>query len=447
MSQLEDNKLLYTLFDSLFFSKWNKSNQTGAIELNITADCNYKCEYCYLYMHGDKLYPKEERSPKKIKENLKLLIDWIHKNDYFIYTVNLFSGELLAGQLGLDILEILYQTNKKKKFCHDIVIPSNCSFIRNKDYTKKIDDFYKKFEELDIYIYISCSIDGGPIDETSRASKIDIKREEEYYNNLFTFGKKHNFGYHPMVARTFLNHYKENYDWWVKQIKTYYKDDPFLVDKKPMFLEVRNDDWDEEILKKYRDFLWYMVDTDIKEFHNGNIEEEAHRLFNTSKNKFFSVNELAKLPFVEPRMTCAIQFYPCIRLGDLVFNPCHRTSYSGLNYGKFTIENNTITGIEAWNVPLATKIYSINPITSHPKCSNCKIKEICLRGCLGSQLETTGELFSPIDSVCNLMYTKMSTLYEIYDYYNFIDIIMKDKDIPRQEKEQIQYRLNIMRRI
>lgn len=446
MSQLEDNQLIYTFFNNLFFLKWVPGNEAGAIELNITSDCNYKCEYCYLYKNGDKLYPKEFRSPKLIKDNLKILIDWIIENNYYITRLDIFSGEFFSGQLGLDILNIIYETNLKKKYCSYIVIPSNCSFIKNKEYTKKVEEVFKKLKDIGIDVCISCSIDGRPIDELSRASKIDIKREDEYYNDLFTFGKKYKFGYHPMIGRTFLNHYKENYDWWIEQIQKYY-DKSDWKNQKPMMLEIRNDDWDEEILKKYSDFLRYCAKKDLAELHNDNKEEMAHKLFYTSKNKIPSINDNLKLPFVEPRMTCAIQFYPCVRLGDLAFNPCHRTSYPGLNYGKFIVKNNKIVGMESWNIPLAVKIYSLNPIVSHPKCSVCKIKNICLKGCLGSQLESTGELFSPIDSVCNLFYTKMDTLYDIYNELGFIDIVMNDKDLSYDEKQNISYRLDIMRSI
>lgn len=446
MSQVEDNKLLYTLFDDMFFSKWTKDNVHGSVELNITADCNYKCEYCYLYRHGDKLYPKELRSPSKIKENAKIFFDWVQKNNYFIYTLDIFSGEFFAGKLGLEILDIIYEANKKKQFCYEIVIPSNCSFVYNDEYAEKVDKFYKKFKDLGIQIFISCSIDGGPIDEQSRASKVTIDRDESYYDKLFKYGVEHNFGYHPMVGRTFLKNYKENYDWWIEKIKKYYPKEEW-GSKKPMFLEIRNDEWDAEDLDRYNKFLWYMVEKDIEVFHNGNVEEEAFRVFNTANNKVFAMNEIARLPYTEPRMSCAIQFYPCVRLGDLVLNPCHRTSYPGLNYGKFIVEDNSITGLEAWNTPLAVKIYSMNPNVTHPKCSACPIKAICSKGCLGAQLESTGELFSPIESVCNLMYTKVKTLIEIFDYYHFQDYVEKSNEISYDEKQDIARRLNIMRSI
>lgn len=49
LDQIERDKLIETLFDKQFFRKFNSKNDTSKLELIVTADCNLKCEYCYIY--------------------------------------------------------------------------------------------------------------------------------------------------------------------------------------------------------------------------------------------------------------------------------------------------------------------------------------------------------------------------------------------------------------
>ena len=98
-----------------------------------------------------------------------------------------------------------------------------------------------------------------------------------------------------------------------------------------------------------------------------------------------------------------------LRLGDLTITPCHRTSYDYLNVGKFITNEKEIIDIEPLNVPVYLSINSAN-VVNFPKCQDCLIKTMCSGGCLGSQLESTGALFTPIESVCLLEHGKISTM-------------------------------------
>lgn len=431
LDQIERDKLIETLFDKQFFRKFNSKNDVSKLELIITADCNLKCEYCYIYQHGDKLYPKEFRNHKDIINNLDLVLKWILKNEYFIRELDLFSGEFFVGSLGFKVLDKIYEYAKKKKFCELITIPTNFYFISDNTLTEKVENNIKKFGEIGIDIVLSCSIDGEPIDKLSRASDSSY-RNNSYYDKVFEFCKKHCYGYHPMVSTIFIDHYKENYSWWIDKIIEHYGDEAKY--HKPMLLEVRNDGWTKEKISKYQDYLWFQFEYDLEKLYKNDIEAFAQDLFNPP---MVMMGNPIKLPLPCDRITCSIQMNPAIRLGDLSLVPCHRLSYKNFIYGNFKVKNNEISGINELNTPLALKIYSMNPNVSHPRCSECLIKYICLRGCLGSQYETTGEIFMPIDSVCELMFTKMKTLKEIYDHYNMFNIMYKSKVISERRKEEI----------
>ena len=45
------------------------------------------------------------------------------------------------------------------------------------------------------------------------------------------------------------------------------------------------------------------------------------------------------------RKGCNVDKLITIRLGDLSWVPCHRTSYEKFIYGKLKVENNTIVGV------------------------------------------------------------------------------------------------------
>ena len=48
------------------------------IELIVRPQCNQKCEYCYIYKHGDDLYPVEERiSDDEILNHLDSFLDYV----------------------------------------------------------------------------------------------------------------------------------------------------------------------------------------------------------------------------------------------------------------------------------------------------------------------------------------------------------------------------------
>ena len=120
---------------------------------------------------------------------------------------------------------------------------------------------------------------------------------------------------------------------------------------------------------------------------------------------------------------CTISQELVVRVGDLAICPCHRTAYEEYLYGKFVVENNKIVDIKAINPEMAVKVIMSNLLTSDPVCSQCEIKEICLHGCLGSQLETMKDPFFPIPNICKFFKTKYKFILKYYKDHGIIDYL------------------------
>ena len=71
-------------------------------------------------------------------------------------------------------------------------------------------------------------------------------------------------------------------------------------------------------------------------------------------------------------------------------------------------------------------------------CSNCKYNIICVQGCLGSQFEHTGELFSAQSQVWKLFEIKYQTIHNIAKKYGLYDIVINMKEMPIERREFIQ---------
>ena len=68
----KDNLLQSFIFDDFYKSFSKDSRMVPRLELDITPDCNKKCEYCYLQKYKDQLYPKDIRERDNIIKNLQI---------------------------------------------------------------------------------------------------------------------------------------------------------------------------------------------------------------------------------------------------------------------------------------------------------------------------------------------------------------------------------------
>ena len=414
--QQENNELLKTIiYSKLAQLKTTAPDTADTVELYVTGDCNQKCEYCYLVKYGDQLYPKELRKKDIIIKNLKIFLDFLIEKDLVPQRIDLFSGEILGTQLGNEILDTLldYVITKGLNI-KAICIPSNMSFCLKQESINRINKYIEDFLQYNVHVSISCSMDGLIVDKYERPfnDNTDKLKTKDYYNRILSFCSSHDFGFHPMISANSLKYQKENYKVWIQILHLLYPDEKIFKIKlgKVMQLEVRNDEWTEEHIKEYIDWLNFLIDTDKKEYFNNDNKEFFDEIYTEKFAKYKEVTYLPYQIFRFKETSCTIGKMVCVRLGDLAICPCHRTSYDKYILGKFIVDNDKIIDIKANNVQLASAIYLTSALIK-PKCNECPLKWFCVKGCLGSQYETTNDVFYPIESVCQLEKVKNIFLY------------------------------------
>lgn len=408
----------------------------NGIELIIRPECNQQCEYCYITKHGKKLYPKRFTN-EEILNNLKLILDYFFiEKKLYVKHWELFAGDLFYDNLIFDIFDIFYPYLKNiyEHYSHlteitNIMIPNNCSFIKSDEKIKKMQEYIDKFADIHCRIVLSASIDG----KYAQGVREKDEYEDEYYEKLFTFFQKNQYGYHPMIYAGNIEHAIENYDWWLEQLEKYNTN---LY--QPMLLEVRNpDEWTDEKIQAYLKLLKHIINRRIKMFDN-DIEEFTDHLF-TNHMKVREKESCGYDPIVFPDVsnlnqadtniiTCSFSENLHIRLGDLSIVPCHRMCYPQFVAGNYIVnkEKNKIIGIEGYNVTSYISMVTYNPSVA-PGCVTCPIKTHCIKGCFGAQYEWTGEYLIPILSVCTLF--KAKTAFLIKTYYDLgVLKIAKEKD-------------------
>lgn len=458
--QEEKNKLLESFIDRY-------QRKADAVEIIISSECNQACEYCYLFKHGHKMYPKESNQKENILNNLKVFLDYLYEKEFEFKSFDLFSGEFFQLEFWEDIFEIIYNHPiAKQKLAKERIlsIPTNFSFLLEEGEAEKIEKWIVKFhEDTNIEMFLSCSVDGPEeLEELERPIKgYPQIKQKDFYQKMFNFLKKYNFTPHPMITKNFVLNYKQNYDFWIDNIiennNTFIRDEQRLYNI-PMFLEVRDpDQWDSpEILEKYRDFLFYMAEKDLNSYHNGNLEEFAMHMADDFSDYMAELGKYNKvqpyligIPDLVLKIPCSIQSGMVCRIGDLAIVPCHRTCYPNMIYGKFKLneDKSKIIGVEGDKVSLAHKIQTCNPNRSYLNCSDCEIKAFCIKGCLGSQYEHTGELFRAQENVCNMLKTKYITIHEICEKYKIYDIINDNMSIPEERRRTINYARECLSRL
>lgn len=430
---LENDKIIEDLFNRFLAGSAEErvdAAMESGVEFIITSACNQKCEYCYLAKNGDKLYPSEIRDEKTIIQNLHLILNYFLEQKYYPISFDLFSGEIWSTKLGYSVLyEILEYVKKCPEPPRTLCIPSNCSFILNDKVVETLEYFIKSFDYYGTRMFFSASIDGPLLEETNR-SFIDTKknkdRNDNFYDKIFKWCKKQNFGFHPMVNAHSIEKWPAQFDWWLDKFEKY----EFDYWDHIMFLEVRNNEWTDEKIQSYLSFLNHCFEETFSRIMNNDIQlllREGLKIKNlyldSNYNHLFVGRQSVK-------QGCNVDRLIILRLGDLAWVPCHRTSYEKFIYGKAKVENEKIVGMEALNLPLLFSIYGMG-YKGHPKCDICPIGDYCMRGCYGAQYEEHKELFYPCDTVCNLFKAKLIFLYEKYNSYankyNIIDSDIKER--------------------
>lgn len=422
----EQDKLLETVLNQRFFYPWigyesfpsdKQLRNDSNLELYVTNQCNQKCEYCYLHKYPG-IYPKDKTNPENILHNLKLIYEWMLENDYAINRLDFFSGEIWHTTLGFQILDLTYEyTTKKGLKYNDILIASNCFFVANPKTFQKIQQYIDKFKMTGHQLVFSISIDGKYIDNDDRQRNDQTLYTDEFYDTLFTFAIHNTFYFHPMISSGNIHLWPQNYQWWKEMFKKY-----DMMTHHIMMLEVRNNDWTDETIDLYTKFIVSLGEDYLHDYCKDNIEVLGNVIGHVRQDNVPPLE--GYYPWIigetDSFIGCSICNHLTIRVGDLAICPCHRSAYDKYLYGFLKVENDKICGIEARNPQMAIKILMGNHHTAYNQCNTCLYNHYCLKGCIGSQIETMRDPFIPIPSVCKFFKAKYSAIIQWYERIGII---------------------------
>lgn len=408
---------LFNYFLNIIYKSWNEKikipdSVLPTLNIFITPECNQACEYCYLQQNKDKLFPKEQRNNEQILNNLRKLFNYLIEDKKItnIQRIDLFSGEIWGYPLGNMVLNILLEYMDQGLTIEEIMIPSNCSFCASEYLLKIINDYVQKFKRKKVKISFSISMDGPIVDEKCRPSVFG-KKDNKYYENIITFAKENDFGFHPMISANSLPFQKENYDNWIELLKQL-GPDILAQYGRIMQLEVRSREWTQNKIEEYLDWLDYIFKKDLEVFFNNDIEKYFATAFHFFEKDDKNLKFLGYIPYqinqVSGGPTCSFGSSITVRLGDLKIFPCHRLCYDNLALGQYEIDKNKIINTKAYNPSLANSVFKVGTL-SKPYCEGCPISKFCIKGCYGTQYEENKEMFFPLFENCNLQ--KAKTIY------------------------------------
>ena len=417
------------------------------IELVVRPHCNQNCTYCYIAQHGQELYPENERvNNETILKNLDSLLDFIYNQQgLFIGDYELFAGDMFYDNLYFDLLDIFYKylviEAKKYPRLYDIhsrdqmqiAAPVNMTFVYDDNKVARYDEYYRKFREIGVVLWLSGSTDGAYAVNTREQKTLPDK----YFDKIFEFCAKYGYGFHPMVAAVNIKNWVKNYDWWKAKYAEYQFD---IIDGPkcflPMMLEVRNNDWDEESIDDLLKFIDYIYE-DRFDMNERDPYKMARHLWlgdgsDHSKHQLDAYDPLL-LHVEDPNaqgILCTLQTTLHIALNNLGIIAGHRLAYKQFTAGWFIQnENNKIIDIEPHNVNLFMTLMDIRR-RNMPKCNNCIYQPFCIGGCSGAQYENTGELFHPNFSTCCMLRAKYAFLVYKYEQNGVLDAAIKNNFVP-----------------
>lgn len=416
MNTNEFNKQQDALFEYIldrgFFQDFKSQTPSKDLEFVITPNCNLSCKYCYFTNYKDKIYPKEIRNISDILTNINIILDWTIKQGFKVRKLNLFSGDIWHTEFGNKVLNIVYDKLSYYKLTDTVMIASNMTWVDNKEIFKTMSDWVDRYKKIGVTLCISASIDGKIIEDLVRPKTTGLPRSDNFYDNIKRFAKLHedSMGFHPMVSAYSIKHWIDNYKWWAEYIESI----GFSLKHSITMLEVRNDDWTEEAINDYLKFIEFRFLYEKDFLFKDDKISFVDRLYHFGK---FLCSDLS-LVNRGYRYLCGIQSTLYFRTGDLAIIPCHRLSYNNFIYGYF--DKNT-KKFKAYNPELMLRILLTNPTRNSPMCESCDYKLYCIRGCLGSQYESSKEIFHPCNSVCSLMKHKINKLLKLYSEYGFLE--------------------------
>ena len=427
----ENDAVVKSFLNRTFLAAWKNQKYAeeeegmyqnySSLELQVNGNCDLKCKYCYYAKYKEDLYPSKIAGKSNVLDNLDKLLRWLKKNDYYP-KIELFSGEMFFQEVGFQAFERVIDWQIENKICSPIVVPTNYSFIFDEEKIARVESLIEKAKAENIRIFLSCSVDGKYCDD-NRPFVNGKVRDDAYYDRMFEFAKKWNFGFHPMIYSDNIEKWKDNWEWFQSKMKDY--DIPFT---NIYLLEVRNKEWTKKQLNEYYKFIRYLVDWTYKLSQQLGVEKDQFPVF-AHENKLFNLFNLFST--ISRGLGCSMQSTVQLRLGDLTTSVCHRAAYKPHNLWKFvTDETGEISDIEAINHNMVFAAASYD-FKNSPFCNYCTIRELCSGQCLGSMFETTSDPFVPIPTVCALEHAKIAAvLDEMIEnglYHVYYDWVRKEK--------------------
>jgi len=411
----EDKELLHNFLNKTFFKAWKNKDflsNYNTLELQMNSICDKACDYCYYHNFGEELYPKKLNNRKEILKNTDIVLDWLEREKMYPQ-IEVFSGEVFSQKTGFEVVEKVIDFYIRNNINNSICIPTNFSFIADDEKIEKMEKLIEKSRNNGLNLGLSCSIDGKYMDYINRPHKTNPNfYSDEYYDKVFTFCKKHNYSFHPMIYWNNIEKWIDNFLWFQEMFEKY--DMPW---HNFYLLEVRNDGWTKERVNEYSKFIEFVCDWFLKNVFNNDIYLFMEELILSTKTNLFSFTGT-----IGRGIGCSAQSTFNIRLGDLKSNLCHRTSYDFLHPFYLKTENDKIVDIEPLNINMFF-VWNTMHLTNFPYCQDCVIKNLCSGPCPGSNLESTNELFLPNPSICLQQHGKIKTFINWLEKNHILPLI------------------------
>lgn len=390
--QKENDELLLSFLSKTFYRGFrdpDKYPNYSTVEIYLDPACNLKCKYCYLNRFGKDLYNVPNVTPETLKNNARIAIKFL-EDIGFKGRLEIFAGEPLVKDYVLDIIE--EATDRLKTVA---LIPTNMTFLLSEYYRERVEKLLSEKK-----INLSASVDGKYLQNLNRPGLHNLG--DEFWDDCFSFAKKWNIGFHPMIYSNGIELWQKNFLWFMEQFKKYGIDPVQNL----YLLEVRNQEWNANQVRELYKFMRFLVSYSFHNIAGGDLDRFTefilkHRGFNILSNWMTRCGR---------GLGCSIQASLTIRIGDLAIVPCHRTSYNYFIAGYLKLDKDKIR-IEAKNPELFIAINSAES-SLFPYCESCLINKLCSKGCLGSQYEVTGDVFTPIPTVCMLEHGKIVGLID-----------------------------------
>lgn len=438
---MQENQELADWFMQEYFYKYfhestPRENKVGRnIELIISPKCNLGCKYCYVHRYRDKIFDDNCWDEERTIINLKKILNWLSTNRYNP-NIEIFSGELLAQEVGYAVLETIYEHFKDQEPIlrpESVVIPTNFTFVCSEDAIKRVDAIRDKLASIDIALGLSASFDGKYMEENRPyLHDLDIDfgggvRDDQYYERAFSYANAIHGGLHPMIYSKNIDKWPENFLWFQEMMAKY--DIPW---ESLYLLHVRNEEWNTDQIKSFQNFIEFLFDW----VWNEKLEQNPQYLVNwlTMANGFNLLSQ--PLTTCGRGLTCGIQSQFTIRVSDLMMYPCHRLGYKDFYYGQMVDDEDTVLKFKSFNTELLISTYSMHK-ASLPHCAQCPINELCGGPCLGAQYESNQNMLAPIPSVCVIAHMIAATVMKCLKKYGAWNLML-DK-LSDEHKKQYRY--------